>query len=959
MKISKRTDANPFPQNTFATTTRRFQLRHPDPAPYHNNPPPQGDDLAVQTTGCTPYGYRIMHTPEPARIQQQYGGGGNGPPSFRHHHQYQNTMPLSQTTTNASLSGKHDGSGSCAVAAMAAMATRRALGYVDVGDTHRELYVPPGRDQLDTLEHRAVHANNRCVRDPHQKTSYTQPGGQDEDVACYSKRLYHTPCDSTKNVISTGILRNPYTGDVFETFENQLPPPNTNKGEIPTFQLKQINPRLLHLSGGYNHHHPPPRKKEHMGEVFKPTDILGGANVWGSQLYDTEVRNKLQMLASRDLYNNRDGLLVGEPSMIGEKPAGFIGHVPITSFRPYIPPTQELELNGRTQIAENQEPDMRKREQYTGEVFSRRANVLVTNRAVAPDTFINGVMAVGKIPIATEHAGTQRGTLQAYITPAFYDGAPHIHAVHLDRPGRVFAETPNPMGPFDTASNQHSFVAIDREVHGRLMEGQTTRLAENPQQQAAGGLLTSQVNIRPTAKLETSFPTGPAHIQHTGNLPSDVFTIRPTMEVGTFPTLPPSGMNENAGHIPMEGHTTARDTLRSADGAFPQGPVVIPSHHAALAMDHHTIRDTQKGTLAADGRGGNLTAVQMQDTAFIVQDTNRATLKGTIPMLSRTSNIHGVVQEGIATMETHTVRPTGRVGPALPLMGINAVARGDLVINQQTIRDTLKAASVEDAFRLNPVHRAHMGALVLNTSGIQDTLTGHGEVVPLGPVCVSAQPGYVQLDNTTRETFAGHGDVAPSGPVCVSVVQPGYVQLDHTIRETLAGHGDSAPAGQVSASVPQGYVHVDKTTRDTLVGHGEAAPPGPISTHLAPGHIQLETTARDTQRQTMPTNTHGASVDGESIGHHVGPGSLTTLPQRGVSEQEDTTQTHKVLDGVGGSAAKVLGDSSAGIRHDSVRNTYTNAEVVPLKQLKREIAPFRPTLRDRQDTVKECESREQ
>ena len=100
-------------------------------------------------------------------------------------------------------------------------------------------------------------------------------------------------------------------------------------------------------------------------------------------------------------------------------------------------------------------------------------------------------------------------------------------------------------------------------------------------------------------------------------------------------------------------------------------------------------------------------------------------------------------------------------------------------------------------------------------------------------------------------------------------------------------------------------------------------------------------------------------MDGESIGHHVGPGSLTTLPQRGVSEQEDTTQTHKVLDGVGGSAAKVLGDSSAGIRHDSVRNTYTNAEEVPLKQLKREIAPFRPTLRDRQDTVKECESREQ
>src|SRR5205814_1827414 len=74
---------------------------------------------------------------------------------------------------------------------------------------------------------------------------------QQKEPEPYSRSLYQTPYDQTQNLISTGTLVNTYSGEVSEVFENQLPPPNTNKGAMLRSTLDHVNPKLIALNGGY------------------------------------------------------------------------------------------------------------------------------------------------------------------------------------------------------------------------------------------------------------------------------------------------------------------------------------------------------------------------------------------------------------------------------------------------------------------------------------------------------------------------------------------------------------------------------------------------------------------------------------------------------------------------------------------------------------------------------------
>lgn len=217
----------------------------------------------------------------------------------------------------------------------------------------------PSDDQ--TIFHRNVRGN-RYYNQEKRNNIYVAPKNTNTSKNDkYTRSLYQTPYNSTTNKIGTGIMVNHITGEMYETFEEQLPPPNTTKGEITAKQLQKINPKLLHLTGGYNHHQPPPKRKEVHNTAF----VKGGANPFGDQAYTEGRRSMLERIAKQNTWGNKDGEYAVERGPVGEKPYGYFGLVPRNRFTPYIAPTQELEKSNH--VFRNQEEtgaDLTKREQW-------------------------------------------------------------------------------------------------------------------------------------------------------------------------------------------------------------------------------------------------------------------------------------------------------------------------------------------------------------------------------------------------------------------------------------------------------------------------------------------------------------------------------------------------------------------------------------------------------------------
>jgi hypothetical protein len=158
----------------------------------------------------------------------------------------------------------------------------------------------------------------------------------------YDANKWKTPYDRTENLISTGIMVNPWTGTAFETFEKQLPPPTTSKYAMDKDQLKRTNPQLVWLNGGIDPNAPPPSKREVMEDIPGPD---GGPNVWGTQLYSEQIGSRLKPIVEAQVWNNRNGIFSTEPSMGKEAPAGYVGLQPVLRSIPYLPPTQRTTLD--------------------------------------------------------------------------------------------------------------------------------------------------------------------------------------------------------------------------------------------------------------------------------------------------------------------------------------------------------------------------------------------------------------------------------------------------------------------------------------------------------------------------------------------------------------------------------------------------------------------------------------
>lgn len=408
----------------------------------------------------------------------------------------------------------------------------------------------------------------------------------------YTKSLYQTPYDEFSNLVSTGTLINGYTGEAIETFENQLPPPNTDRS-LNLAQLKQSNPKLTYAQGGYDPNCPPPRRQEH-GAFFNAVDAVSGASPFAEAIYTGEIRKQLQERVQRDIFNVRDGIEACEPSY-GEPP------IPQIRAPPYMPPTQVLNTDGRVMghrsLGDSQ--DNTKREQYSGQNFARKAPAISTRRAGASQ-LPGGTQGVPQIPIT--YRPTQHGNkVQYYIQPVTKPPQQPVQSTDL-RPtlkGVTAAATPRLQGIQPGGGTQgigHGVQALMASVRptlkGVLAEATLPVVAIQPSV-TANGLLVTDTEVRATLKgviAEATLPLASLQPQvggAMGPVTAGNTDLRPTLK-GTNGTMRLVGIQPAAqGDLVTLSTTTLRPTQKTefttqiAPAYNPVGNVV-PGQYVSL-----------------------------------------------------------------------------------------------------------------------------------------------------------------------------------------------------------------------------------------------------------------------------------------------------------------------------------------------------------------------------------------
>lgn len=206
----------------------------------------------------------------------------------------------------------------------------------------------------DQYEHRFTNFNRAPSQgEPNEILISTPPTMQKYPHGEYNDELFKTRIDNTENKVSTGVMVNPYTGEMFETFIDEIPPPNTNK-HIPREQFLKSNPMLIKSHGGIDPNAPRRQKREICKKIPGPEH---GPNVWGDALYTGRIGDMQRELIGRDIFNNRNGDYSTDRSLIGEKPAGYVGLHQMFRPRPYLPPTQQLDTKGWKPSTDKQFPD--------------------------------------------------------------------------------------------------------------------------------------------------------------------------------------------------------------------------------------------------------------------------------------------------------------------------------------------------------------------------------------------------------------------------------------------------------------------------------------------------------------------------------------------------------------------------------------------------------------------------
>jgi hypothetical protein len=464
----------------------------------------------------------------------------------------------------------------------------------------------------DQYAHRMTYLNRWFNEDDGEIMIQPPPTMKTKYHGSYSDELFKTPIDNTENKISTGIMTNPYTGETYETFENAMPPPNTDKF-IPADRFEMANPRLIQMAGGINVHAPLPKKKEICLDV-PGTDY--GNNVWGDQLYTDERRKRAIEMKNRDLWNNRNGDYSTAAAVAKEKPAGFVGLQTMYRALPYLPPTQTLDNKGYLPVSDyvQSQPESTS---VKSEVFVTKPDLTtcVYQQPAGPLNDQEVEYVVGQY----ENRPTWRGGMDTY-----YAGVPFLYVNETTGPQQLqnkstlkeFMEQKFEPSNVTTAvleggSNPYVIQQTENKSTRKEFMEQGFEASNNHNhvtETGGGGHVVTQYENRSTLKEAMEQPYQPSNIQNA------------TLESGQNPYVLSQYQNRSTLKEAME-QTYQPSNIQNATLESGQNPYVLSQY-----QNRSTLKEAMEQTYQPSNIQ-NATLESGQNPYVILQTTNRPTLR--------------------------------------------------------------------------------------------------------------------------------------------------------------------------------------------------------------------------------------------------------------------------------------------------------------------------------------------
>lgn len=265
------------------------------------------------------------------------------------------------------------------------------------------------------------------VRHPTQVAAKTTQGwravGRAPLYSDFNDALYNTQSatHTHERKMMTGVFVNTNTGKMYKTYEEDIPPPNTNASMAPD-QLQRVNPKLVALQGGIDYNRPP-RQKAEVAQAVPGVDH--GPNMWGDALFADRRRQREMEIAAADVWGNKGGMYSVEPIQDG-RPTGFVGFQNMVRINPYAQPTQR----GRTDVkyaGPAGKTDDYQAAKVVPHTTIRKPDLTACARAGAPGA-VNGVDAEWAIP-TQEVPGTDRGVDQVHLGTGAFGGERGGHTV--------------------------------------------------------------------------------------------------------------------------------------------------------------------------------------------------------------------------------------------------------------------------------------------------------------------------------------------------------------------------------------------------------------------------------------------------------------------------------------------------------------------------------------------------
>ena len=465
-------------------------------------------------------------------------------------------------------------------------------------------------DGLDQYAHRMTYLNRWFDEDDGEIMIQTPKSMQNKQMGEYNDELFKTHIDNTENKISTGVMTNPYTGEMYEMFEDAMPPPTTDK-HIPDYQFEVVNPKMLQMFGGLNPHAPLPKKKEIC------LDVPGsdhGNNVWGDQLYEEERRKRMVQEIGKDLWNNRTGDYSTAAAFAKEKPAGYVGVQQMYRALPYLPPVNNLDNKGYMPVTDYQAP---KATVIKGEVSVRKADL-----TTCPFQFAAGPLndqPEEYVVSQYNNRPTNRGSGDQY-----YAGVPYM-------------ENNDPTGPQQTQN---------KPTLKEFMEQPHSTGPQYSQVLAVGGngYVVSQTQNKPTMKefMENSLATGAQYnitlgsggnsyvVSQTTNKPTmKEFMEQPLSTGAQYNQILGSG---SSGYVvsQTQNKPTLKEFGEQTHSIGAQANVVLSSgghgYVVNQTMNKPTLREMMEQPLSM-GAQSNVTLATGGNSYVVSQTTNKPTLR--------------------------------------------------------------------------------------------------------------------------------------------------------------------------------------------------------------------------------------------------------------------------------------------------------------------------------------------